>query len=67
MLNADYLPLQLVFEANGDDLLDVNTLKAMCTFQYDLRSQYLGTPLQSSWLTGNSCHDRDLGYLTSWS
>jgi len=55
-------PMQVVFEAQGDDLLDVDTLKAICAFDDDIRSKYgLAASAETNWATGEPCEDRNLG------
>ena len=54
-------PMQVVFEANGDDLMDADTLKAICAFNDDLRVKYnLENSAENSLRTGEYCEERSL-------
>ncbi|GMH78863.1 hypothetical protein TrLO_g8610 [Triparma laevis f. longispina] len=62
MLTNQWAPLVYAFEADGDDLFDTATVKAICQFSKDMSQQFYGFMAELNWATGESCHDRDLGF-----
>lgn len=84
MLTNQWAPLVYAFEADGDDLFDTATVKAICQFSkvkfivvvtsscfafnsnprtpQDMSQQFYGFMAELNWATGESCHDRDLGF-----
>ncbi|GMH78131.1 hypothetical protein TrST_g12738 [Triparma strigata] len=69
LLTDSWYPLQYAFEAiDGEDLFDTATLKSICAFSKQMYLDFHSGPnhYKYSWITGEACVARDLGFYTAF-
>ncbi len=60
------LPVQLIFSAKNDDLLNVETLKSICYFTDDFDSKFDDHMKGTSWIGGHVCKPRSLPFYVTY-